>query len=210
MKDNILSLVQTPEARQVGQYLITFSITDLDSNEKVTHEMIFEVKLGFESGIVNCDDPTLSEEDKNDCAQELELILSTIDNKGLITLVFSHVMAIPDNYGELFDDQLYTESHYKNHTKSDQERVLIDSLLAVEYIPNGEEVQPRTIGFTWEVASYVEKTLKIQIIFPEARYVSTGEIADSILIVMQPNTFFVDRFSRNFNEVLTFVHSVPA
>ena len=66
------------------------------------------------------------------------------------------------------------------------------------------------MNYTWEITNYVSKTLNIQIIFSDARYVSTGEIEDNIVIVMQPNAFFVDRWRRNVDEVVTFRHRLPA
>ncbi len=78
--------------------------------------MEFDVRLTFVPGVADCEDQTLSDDDRLDCEKDLELVLATIDNKGLITMIFSHEMVIPDKYGDLFNEYLHNENYYLNNT----------------------------------------------------------------------------------------------
>jgi len=94
--------------------------------------------------------------------------LNKINQKGLVKFTFTKTMLVPGNLTG-FDDE-----------------VLLIS------IKPGFESKNENLGFTWELVSYTEEGLDVQINFEKAVYVSSNADKDILNAMLMDPNWFVD------------------
>lgn len=59
-------------------------------------------------------------------------------------------------------------------------------------VPSGEDVEPKDVAFTWEVVSFKENEVKIQLFFVTPEKLSADPLnTDNMLVTFWANDFFV-------------------